>query len=208
MAIRQILLTEGEYYHIYNRGNSKQIIFHDEQDYRYFMDLLLFMNSKKRLKVRDAKSNNNDEAVVFVGVFCLMPNHFHLLLKQKMENGITIFMQKLSTSYVMYYNKKYKRRGGLFEGRFKAKHASDDVYLKYLFSYIHLNPIKLIDLNWKNNKINGKKYEFLEKYKYSSFNEYKNNEYVYVSKKDFPKYFPTADHFLKEISYWLKFENK
>lgn len=210
MSIRQTSLSLGEYYHIYNRGNSKQIIFHDDQDYKYFMDLLLFMNSRKRLRVRDIKyedtSNNVKEKqnVISVGAFCIMPNHFHILLKQENENGVTVFMQKLSTSYAMYYNKKYKRTGSLFEGRFKAKHANDDIYLKYLFSYIHLNPLKLIDSNWRANKVNRKSYDFLEKYPYSSFNEYLTGDEIFVSKKSFPDYFPTKRQFLSEISYWIK----
>ncbi len=79
-----------------------------------------------------------------------MPNHFHILFKQEKEQGITTFMQKLSTAYVMYYNKKYKRSGGLFEGKFKSKYAGEDRYLKYLFSYIHLNPLKILDKIGKN----------------------------------------------------------
>ena len=85
-----------------------------------------------------------------------MPNHFHILVKEKIENGISKFMGKLTTGYSMYFNKRYDRTGSLFQGVFKSVHADSDEYLKYLFAYIHLNPIKLINPEWKENGIKDK----------------------------------------------------
>ncbi len=208
MPSRITPLVTGEYYHVYNRGNSKQVIFHDEQDHRYFMNLLIVMNNEKRTKARNFTKDSTidqkaEQKMVSIGAYCLMPNHFHILFKQEKEHGITMFMQKLSTGYVMYYNKKYKRSGGLFEGKFKSKYAGEDRYLKYLFSYIHLNPLKLLDQNWKRSGLNKIKYDFLMNYKYSSYNEYYKNEYEYINKEAFPGYFPDRVSFVKEITSWI-----
>ena len=126
-------------------------------------------------------------------------------ITQKKEYGISTFMQKVSTAYVMYYNKKYKRTGGLFEGKFKSKYVEGDTYMKYLFSYIHLNPLKILDKNWKLQA----KYpsrdmlEFLLSYKYSSFCEYYANVFSVVCKQDFPDYFPTRDLLVKDVTLWF-----
>ncbi len=179
MSIRRVNLVEGEYYHIYNRGNSKQKIFHDKEDYLRFISLLYISNTSESFNFYNLMRDNNFDAyrvkrvnlLVNIGAFCLMPNHFHLLITQISENGLSKFMQKLSTAYSMYYNKKYQRTGGLFEGKFKSQHASTDRQLKYLFSYIHLNPVKLIQKDWKENGIRNKKeaIDFLNKYQYSRF---------------------------------------
>lgn len=208
MSVRQTSFVSDEYYHLYNRGNSKQLIFHDEQDYRYFMNLLIIMNNEQRSKSGITKPGDNlKDAIVSIGAYCCMPNHFHILIKQEKDNGISLFMQKLSTAYVMFYNKKYKRTGSLFEGKFKSKYASEDRYLKYLFSYIHLNPLKIIDSNWKRHKIDKEKYNFLLNYNYSSFLEYKTGEYTHVNIKSFPNYFPDKKSFIHETYSWLNFGN-
>lgn len=205
MANRIIPLVTGEYYHIYSRGNSKQVIFHDEQDHQYFIHLLSIVNNNKRVKSRNSKEAvSPEEIVVSIGSYCLMPNHFHILFRQEKDGGIALFMQKLLTGYVGYYNKKYKRTGGLFEGRFKSKYAGIDTYLKYLFSYIHLNPLKIIDKDWKTAKLHDKHFEFLLKYPYSSFREYFRGNFEIVNRGTFPDYFPDKEIFLKEITSWLK----
>ncbi|MEI8175112.1 MAG: transposase, partial [bacterium] len=130
MSNRTTSLVQGEYYHIYNRGNSKQKIFHDKEDYLRFISLLYISNSSESFNLYDLHRDTNFNVyeierinfLVNVGAFCLMPNHFHILITEKIEGGISKFMQKLSTAYSMYYNKKYKRTGGLFEGKFKSQH--------------------------------------------------------------------------------------
>ena len=161
MSIRPIPFVTEEYYHLYNRGNSKQNIFHDEQDYLYFVNLLTIMNNKERVKSRLDKQNSDPkDRLVSIGAYCLMTNHFHVLVRQEKEKGISIYMQKVSTGYSMYYNKKYKRTGSLFEGKFKSKYAGEDRYLKYLFSYIHLNPLKTLDQHWQTSIVRGKQVSF------------------------------------------------
>ena len=165
MSLRNARFNKGEYYHLYNRGNSKQEIFHDEEDYLRFISLLYISNTSENFNLYDLNRIFNfnvyeldiKNTIVSVGAYCLMPNHFHLLITEKVEGGISKFMQKLSTAYVMYYNKKYDHTGGLFEGKFKSVHVDNDTQMKYLFSYIHLNPIKLIQKDWKKEGIKNKK---------------------------------------------------
>ena len=103
-----------------------------------------------------------------------MPNHFHLLIKQIKQDGISLFMQKMGTGYVNYFNEKYERSGALFQGRFKAKHIDNDAYLAHLTKYIHLNPVDLLEPEWKENGLKnpGAAKDFLKNYRWSSFKDY------------------------------------
>lgn len=143
------IYVEGGYYHIYNRGVEKRDIFVDGDDYRAFLFLLKFYLSPKDLlnklpKRSDLKTGyynkKNLHGMIELLAYCLMPNHFHLLVKQKMRSGISNLIQCLNTSYVIYFNKKYERVGTLFTGRFKAALIESDPYLLHLSRYIHLNP--------------------------------------------------------------------
>ena len=216
MSIRLVNFAEGEYYHIYNRGNSKQAIFRDKNDYKHFIHLLYLSNTTSNFVFRDIKKDYVDfdrkSQLVSIGAWVLMPNHFHLILSQKEDNGISKFMQKLTTAYSMYFNKKYTRTGSLFEGKFKSKHIADDRSLKYLFSYIHLNPVKLIQKGWKKEGIKDKQktIQFLNNYQYSSYLDYSNfelkrQESSILRKEDFPTYFPTKEKFQKEIFEWVSY---
>lgn len=214
MALRKTPFISNEYYHIYNRGNSKQPIFQDENDYIRFIKLLFLSNGKESFKIDFIENEIYDfdrgEQLVSIGAYCLMPNHFHLLLTQVCEGGISKFMQKLSTGYSMFYNNRYERTGSLFEGKFKSEHADNDRYLKYLFSYIHLNPVKLIDSDWKEKGIKNKNatINFLEKYPYSSFQDftgYSRQQKDILNIKAFPSYFQTATIFKDDIFNWLSY---
>ena len=218
MSIRKVNFVLGEYYHIYNRGNSKQKIFHDNQDYNHFVSLLYLLNNAENLNLFhlrrsstfDIYESNINDKLISIGAYCLMSNHFHILISQLKEGGISKFMLKVNTAYSMYYNKKYKRSGSLFEGKFKAEHVNDDRYLKYLFSYIHLNPVKLIQKDWKEKGVIDKDetIKYLNKYKYSSFLDYIGEERVQnkiLNRKNFPEYFPDRKSFLSEIFEWLNY---
>ena len=226
MPNRKISFVEGEFYHIYNRGNSKQKIFLDKKDYQHFIECLFVCNTYKNFKFRDdivdAQISTFDfergEPLVSIGAWVLMPNHFHIYLTPKKshksdmwkKNQISEFMRKLSTAYSKYFNAKYSRTGGLFEGAFKATLVSKDVYAKYLFSYIHLNPVKLIDSKWKENGIKNKKeaLKFLDSYKYSSYLDYQNirrPENIILKTDNFPKFFKNIDDFNSEILDWITF---
>jgi putative transposase len=215
---RKVKFAPGEYYHIYNRGVDKRDIFIDKTDYDRFIFLLFHANGLNPVHTQQIKKNNQGftlniqgETLIEIGAYCLMPNHFHLLVKEKSDGGISIFMSKLSTAYTMYFNKRYQRSGALFQGVFKSEHADRDEYLKYLFSYIHLNPVKIIDPNWRKNgprdveKINI----FLIDYRYSSFQDYngeKRGEATILNKKAFPEYFEDKS-FIEEMYFWLNQEN-
>ena len=121
----------GEYYHIYNRGVDKRIIFNNRKDYQRFIKLLYYANDARSLDNLNIDftrglpyGNLEDERDVLadIGAYCLMPNHFHLLIKEKEEFGISRFIHKIATSYSMYFNKLNERSGRLFQGPYKAKH--------------------------------------------------------------------------------------
>lgn len=121
-------------YHLYNRGNDKQKIFRDEKDYKVFLSLLW-----KYLKA-DHQSSETKEKPLSLLCYCLMPNHFHFLVKQLTETAITDFMKRLLIKYVMYFNKRHQRKGRLFQSIFKAKLIEEESYLLHVSRYIHLNP--------------------------------------------------------------------
>ena len=214
---RKFQFSVGEFYHLYNRGSNKMIIFLDDSYKKRFIKLLFVCNSKKPVVFKTIQGLPLDEidrgeTLVDIGSYCLMPNHFHLLIREKMENGISLFMEKLSTAYSMYFNKKNERTGGLFEGTFKAIYANDDDYLKYLFTYIHLNPIKIIDPNWKEEGIKDKNKakEFLREYVFSSYMDYlgaDRPESGIINKQVFPDYFSTQQDFNYTINDWLSFKS-
>ena len=216
MSIRKVSFAPGEFYHIYNRGNSKQKIFHDREDYARFMGLLYACNQKENFKIdnlgkeKSVYDIDKHSNLVSIGAYALMPNHFHLLIKCEEENSISKFMQKLSTAYVMYYNKKYERTGSLFEGKFKSQHLHIEKYLKYIFSYIHLNAVKLINREWREKGIKNKKETlgFLNTYTYSSYLDYLDSGRIQnkiLNLKAFPKYFLSKHDFLKEVFSWLSY---
>ncbi|MEK7190287.1 MAG: transposase [Patescibacteria group bacterium] len=230
MSNRKVPLMDGEYYHIYNRGNSKQKIFINKEDYDYFIKCLFCCNTYKGFRFRDdivkqgidAFDFNRGETIVSIGAWVLMPNHFHIyittshksdLWNDEEKNRISEFMRKVSTAYAKYFNAKYGRTGGLFEGKFKSVHISKDNQAKYLFSYLHLNPIKLIDAKWKEQGIKDvkKSLEFLRNYKWSSYIDFISSNYRKESKileiENFPKYFSNIKDFNKEILTWLKFKH-
>lgn len=217
MSIRKVSFVPGEYYHIYNRGNSKQKIFLDEKDYKRFVDLLYAVNSEDKFNFSDSMKGisvyeqTRDSRLVSIGVYCLMPNHFHILITPLSEEGMSKFMQKLSTAYAMYFNQKHKHTGSIFEGKFKAEHLKNDNHLKYIFSYIHLNPIKLIQKDWKEIGLKDKQraIDYLNTYKYSSFLDYLNKERierVILSRSDFPDYFIGKNGYIKEIMTWINYK--
>jgi putative transposase len=222
---RKESFVEGEIYHLYNRGNSKQDIFLDDQDRSRFVKLLYISNSSKYINFRedivkkkiDVWEFDKGEPLVSIGAWVLMPNHFHILVTPMASptsdvglNKVSFFMKKLCISFSKYFNIKHKRTGGLFETNFKSSLADSDAYAKYLFSYIHLNPVKLIDPDWKENGIMDieKSKKFLENYEWSSYQDYlkKNRDQnKIISRKEFPDYFENTKMFEYEISDWLSF---
>ncbi len=148
------IYVPNSYYHIYNRGVNKQEIFFDKSDYRIFITYIKDALSEPvtKLVTVDFKGRSfeatpykvkNFQKEISILAYCLMPNHFHLLVKQNNKRSIESFMRSILTRYVQYVNKKYNRVGPLFQGRYKAALVTSDEYLLHLSRYIHLNPQEL-----------------------------------------------------------------
>ena len=193
---RKVKLEIKEFYHIYNRGVEKRTIFQNSSDYKRFLTLLYIANSNQPLHIKDFGfitieeifKQDRGEPLVAIGAYCLMPNHFHLLLTPLVDGGISKFMLKVQTGYSMYFNKKNDRVGAFFQGTFKSEHIDNDVYLKYIYAYIHLNPAKLKNSNWKTQPksfLNQLK-KFIVEYSYSSLQEYISLDYKIINPKPFP----------------------
>ena len=179
MPGRTVPLVTNQIYHILNRGNAAQPIFLGKKDYERILDTLSYYQNihnpvrfsfflrlpsdKKEKILKDLRSKR--EFSVDIISFCLMTNHFHLLLKQVHDNGISSFMSNVSNSYTRYFNTKNKRFGHLFQGKFKAVRIETNEQLLHVSRYIHLNPYASYVLKSIND---------LEKYSYSSLPEYLN----------------------------------
>jgi len=212
---RKFSFAPGEYYHVYNRGVEKRKIFLDDRDYKRFVRLIYLCNSERPVDFSEVKDLSLSEiargkTLVQIGSYCLMPNHFHILIREKSDQGISKFLGKVLTAYSMYFNKRYERGGRLFENKFQAQHADGDEYLKYLFAYIHLNPIKLIEPKWKSvgliNQTNAKK--FISSYTYSSYLDYLGHdreEKLLLDRSQFPEYFSSSEEFENYLSDWLSY---
>ena len=139
------------YYHVYNRGVAKQLIFTDDSDFVVFLSLFKRHLSKETQTDRYGREQPNYHAKIELLGFCLMPNHFHMLLYQCEETQtITKFLQSVCTSYTMYFNRKHKRVGPLFQSRFKASRIINDEYLQHISRYIHLNPSNYKTYRWSS----------------------------------------------------------
>jgi len=208
--LRKDPFITGEYYHIYNRGIDKRIIFKSKRDYERFMMLLFVSNSNAQSFRLDNLLNqqhktfsevlvlNRGEQFISIGVWCLMTNHFHLLIRQEIDGGITKFMRKLGVGYSMFFNIKYERTGALFGGLFKSKLIGvDDNYMRQLFGYIHINPLEIAFPDWKDqiSKSSAKMQKFLEPYRYSSYLDYIGEDRVeknIINPENFPNYFKSS----------------
>lgn len=215
---RNTVLAPGEYYHVYNRGTDKRKIFTNKHDHERFLALMYMANGDNRVHLqlqgstlKEVYKIDRGELLVEICAYCLMPNHFHLLIKEVREGGTSLFMQKLTTGYTMYFNKRYDRTGSLFQGRFKAVHVgADDQYLKYLIAYIHLNPIKLVEPTWKEDGIKnmGLVEKYLDNYFYSSYLDYageKRAEEVVITRQSLPQYFDSPLDFKSWVSNWMSY---
>lgn len=177
MPGREIPLVNNEIYHVLNRGISSQPIFLTKRDYnRALQTILYYQNQQRPLKYSRFLSLSNKQRSLILGklkrerlflveiiAFCLMPNHFHLLLKQVVDGGISKFIGNLTNSYTRYFNTKHKREGALFKGKFKAVRIESDEQLLHVSRYIHLNPYSSYVI---------KTLEELKNYPYSSLPEY------------------------------------
>jgi putative transposase len=192
--MRKIEFTTGEIYHVYNRGVDKREVFADENDYLRFVNSLYEFNDEQPAvntnhRYKSTIWRNTGASIplhkttrfqlVEILAFSLMPNHYHLMLRQVKDQGITRFMRKLGTGYTMYFNKKYDRTGVLFQGKFKAEHVYNEIHFLHLPHYIHTNPLKL-------NYRGPTSIKFLMDYRWSSFPDYAGKDnFPDITNRDF-----------------------
>jgi len=184
----------GEMYHVYNRGVEKRSVFANDQDRQRFINSLIVFNdnrppanSARKLDPRskwDFDQLSDRQKMVEIIAFVLMPNHYHLLLRQETDNGITEFMRKVGTGYTNYFNKKYQRVGALFQGIYKTAQVNKEHHLQYLPHYIHLNPLDSGHPEWREGAILNPEQALaiLDDYPWSSYHQYTNR-----SKWDFDR---------------------
>jgi REP element-mobilizing transposase RayT len=220
--LRKDPFITGEYYHIYNRGIDKKDIVKSSFDYQRFTMLLYIANSTDAIRLDNVLNNSHKtyeevfaiergEPLVSIGAWCLMTNHFHILVKQEVDGGITKFMKKFGTGYSMYFNIKYQRSGGLFCKPFKSKYIYEDLHLEHLFAYIHLNPLDIKFSGWDKilTTANIQKEawkDFLISYKHSSYLDYigaTRSESSILNKSAFPEYFGITNSFEDFIDKYL-----
>lgn len=217
--MKKPIFANGEIYHVYNRGVEKRTIFkNDAERVRFIHDLFEFNDQSpalnvgyffnKYIEVQPQYKREPRKLLVEILSFCLMPNHYHLLLRQKTSGGVVNFMQKLGTGYTMYFNQKHSRVGSLFQGRFKAVLVKDDAHLLHLPFYIHLNPLDLAMPEWRKGSIREytKAIDFLENYRWSSHLDYLGKKnFPSVTQRDFLlDFFNGSQNYAKNIYGWLK----
>lgn len=143
MASRTDVFAPGEIYHCYNRGVDKRIIYEDQQDYIYFLKMLRHFNTSKvlgKLRLQELQEPVNPPVTLLS--YCILPNHYHLLLRcNTEEGGVSKYLQRVGGGYTMYFNQKYQRSGSLFQGKFKSKLIDSDLYLKHILAYVRYNNI-------------------------------------------------------------------
>lgn len=192
---RKIQFANNHIYHLFNRGVEKRTIFQDDNDrWRFLQGLCLFNDVESSAKVLWELENRREganlrtirkfleqerrkrEPLVRIMADCLMPNHYHLLVEQLVDEGISRFMQKLGTGYVKYFNQKHEKRvGGLFQGRFKAVLVEEELYLRHLLVYINaVNPAELVEPKLKEEGIKDveKVSKFVDNYVWGTHPEY------------------------------------
>ena len=173
MAVRKEIIATGEMYHVFNRSIDKQKIFKNKYDYTRMMELIRYYRFGKtplryshfvRLK-HDQKEmiyenlEKKKNQLVEIHAFCIMPNHFHFLLKPLVDNGLSTYINLIQHSYAKYFNTKYHRKGVVFQGSFKVVHIEDEEQFVHVHRYIHLNPVTAFLINMHD----------LDNYQWSSY---------------------------------------
>jgi len=224
MPRRKTQLINDEFYHIVKRSVEERKIFLDNEDRFRFVNGLLVFNDKRPTPwdsrafwhQRDpdslTKSYRLKHPLVEIHTFTLMPNHFHLLVRQLTDNGIATLMNKIG-GYSYYFNKKYGRVGTLFQDRYKVKAIKTDIQLRNTFVYIHNNAIGLIEPRWKEWQVENfqKAVHFLEnKYRWSSYWDYigKSNFPQVTFRDFFLEVFGGIEKIKQEINSWIQFKNE
>lgn len=220
-------IIAGKIYHILNRGVDKRVIFPEESDYvRFIHDLFEFndfnqisnnsyhYNKKSKYIVTRLRYINKKqeevkrEPLVKILAFCLMKNHYHLMIIPKSKESLSLFMKRLNQGYSRHFNEKYDRSGTLFEGRYKAVLIEKEEHFIHLPYYIHMNPLDYYMPGWRKREVlnPAKAIEFLEKYRWSSFPDYVGiKNFPSVTQREFlGEFFNSPAAYRKATLEWLQ----
>lgn len=223
--MRREQFVNGEYYHILNRGVEGRDIFEDETDYKRFLEGLKEFNTTLRVKIRELRRQfttqgggesttlggvgGGGEKLVEIVCYCLMPSHFHLLLKQLQENGIQKFMNKLGGGYTNSFNLKYQHPGHLFQRPFQAVPITSDAQLLHISRYIHLNVLDLYEPKWRDGRVENweKAKKNLENYPWSSYPVFIGRQRSdFCQPEIFGKMFSSPNEYEKFMRQWTERE--
>jgi len=209
----------SEIYHALSRGVDKRKIFMDDKDrFRFIHDLFEFNDeapadhtsyhcANPAVIARRQIHRKPRKLLVDIFAFCLMPNHYHLLLAPRAEGNISRFMKKLNMGYSRYFNERHERKGTLFEGRYKSILIENQAHFIHLPYYIHLNPLDLITPEWRKRKLTDYKraIRFLDTYRWSSHLDYIGQKnFPSVTQRDFfLEIFSGEGRYEKQIKSWL-----
>lgn len=208
--IRKVILADNQIYHVFNRAIDRQTIFTTKWEYKraletlkyyrfanlpFKLSQLLNLQDDVRQKIISELIQKNEKIIEFIA-FCIMPNHFHFLIKQLIPNGISKFVSDFTNSYTRYFNTKHERNGHLFEGLFKAVLVESDEQLIHLSRYIHLNPVASFII----------KSAELEDYSWSSLPEYlKLTSENLCAKETVLGMFPSTEDYKKFMTDQIKY---
>jgi len=230
MPYRKEQFENDGIYHIMLRGLDDNLIFKDVNDYyRGIFSIYEFNNANpieirkrrqaRRKEKKKEKSGSPSSAIIDrrdklgeILCFCFMPNHIHLLIRQLKSDGIIKFMRKVGTGYAKYFNKKYNRKGYVFQNRLRSVGIESDNQFRIIFNYIHSNPVSLIEPGWKEigiknpNKVTG----FLKNYKWSSYQDYLGiNNFSSVTQRNFMLDFMGGSEGCRlAIKDWMNYKRK
>ncbi|MEF3279915.1 MAG: transposase [Elusimicrobiota bacterium] len=199
MPIRKDKLVNGMFYHVYNKSISGYVIFNNPMEYSRFIELMKyyrFSNVERKFSIRsDFEVKDNSKKVDIIS-YCIMPTHYHMILLQKEEKGIERFISSLQKSYALYFNQKHKRKGPLWESRFKNVLIDDNNVFIHLTRYVHLNPVTAGIVN------------NLEDWEYSSYKQYigltesfcEFKEYINMSCEAYKKFSEDQIDYQRELA--------
>lgn len=170
-----------EFYHLLNRGVDKRTVFVDDSDRLRFVHDMFVFNDKQAVNPNHRRRNERQfsaerKPIVNIHAYALMPNHYHMLVSERIEGGMALFMRKLNMGYAKYFNERHQRSGVLWQGTFKKVQIKRDSHFLYIPYYIHLNPLDLTFPEWRAGKVRAvdKALQSLNNYRWSSFLDYNN----------------------------------
>jgi len=197
-----------EFYHIVNRGVEKRNIFESDADRWRFLHSLFVFNDTEDVSPNHRhadwqQKSNKRELLVYIHAFCLMDNHYHLLISPVRENGMSLFMKKLNMGYAKYFNEKYSRSGALWQGKFRKVLIFRDAHFMYVPYYIHCNPLDKPHPSWRDGGVSNIKsaLQYLTDYRWSSHLDYMGIKNVpsIIHKDEMSGHLGSADQYTKNL---------